>query len=266
MVGEVGIGFDRDTLVLLVLLLLTVLLFPHLQRRLRSPAERESENEGSTRSEHDQAQATPQMTPVVHWTPKHTIFLSHSGKQKEFTRFLFNGLNNACYLPFFDASDESLRKGEEWFPTMMDAARQCRVAILVLTDDFFLNSKWPMIELNEFAKAKKGSNPKLRILPLYFGITHEQFNVKKMEWLRAWKKWKVQDKRIDLKEWEKSLSIIKENNPLTLKSGEGWDIFITRVVKAICGLVEPDVKFKVPENPSIQHLSQVSITLNHFSS
>lgn len=201
------------------------------------------------------------MTPIVQWEPKHTIFLSHSGKQKEFTRILFNALKHAQYSPFFDASDESLPKGERWFKTMMDAAKQCRVAIVVLSDDFFLNSKWPMMELNEFAKAQETTNSNLKVLPLYVGITFEQFNKSKLRWLEKWKEWRESDKRIDLDDWAKALSVIKSNNSMTYNT-EGWEIFIKKVVEAICKLVEPNVKFNVPDNQSIQSLCKVSFLMS----
>lgn len=68
------------------------------------------------------------------WDPKHTIFLSHTGAQKEFTQFLFEALKNAHYSPFMDEDGGSLTKGEKWFHTLMSVVKNCRVAILVLSD------------------------------------------------------------------------------------------------------------------------------------
>lgn len=124
-----------------------------------------------------------QVTPIMQWEPKHTIFLTHNGKRKEFTRILFNALKSAHYSPFLDASDESLPKGEKWYITMLDAANQCRVVIVVLSNDFFLNSKWPMIELNELATAQELSNSNLKMSLLHLGITFEQFGFGKKKWL-----------------------------------------------------------------------------------
>lgn len=52
---------------------------------------------------------------------KHKIFLSHSGVQKRFTKDLFQALKAAHQSPFFDINDDSLPKGEKWYPALINA-------------------------------------------------------------------------------------------------------------------------------------------------
>ena len=86
--------------------------------------------------------------------PKHKIFLSHSGTQKNFTAQLCEDLIRVSHFPFFDKRPDSLPKGKEFPSLLFKAARQCWVAILVLPEEFFTRSKWPMVELNEFVQAQ----------------------------------------------------------------------------------------------------------------
>lgn len=101
--------------------------------------------------------------------PKHKIFLSHSGVQKGFTDRLCEALERVNHSPFFDTRSDSLRKGKPFYPPLMTAAQTCRVAVLVLSEEFFTASKWPIMEVNEFVKTQKSDEP-VWILPLYFQI------------------------------------------------------------------------------------------------
>lgn len=256
---------------------LLMLVFVQLKERLKSAAERARENEGEiSKLEPSCSELGPHRSREQQLKlkePKHTIFLSHSGAQKDFTGFLFRALKDAHYAPFFDADDDSLRTGEKWYTTLIQAARQCHVAVLVLSRDFFTRSKWPMMELNEFAKIQKRDDsgvslgPKLKVLPVFLNITFEEFEKSKNEksWSKDWTKWKESDNRntINLEEWHQALSIIKKSKALSYQQ-EGHHNFVQKVVDAIFKLVEPDVKYDVPDNQSIGIVCSVSILTKRF--
>ena len=96
---------------------------------------------------------------------QHKIFLCHSGAQKNFVRHLYGELHRVHQLAFFDADDDSLRKGEAFPHQLFEAARQCHLAIVILSEDFFTRSKWPMLELNIFMEEKK------KIFPSFYDLS-----------------------------------------------------------------------------------------------
>lgn len=144
---------------------------------------------------------------------EHEVFLSHSGKQKIFVRGLFDDFLNyerfRRHKPFFDVDDESLRKGEVWIPKLIKAARECKVAVLVLTDDF-LTSKWPMLELLHFVDAHKTTNQSIKLLPVFFGDmvpAHLSDADCKARWIEKWKKLEAADTSSSAKPRQVSLTV-----------------------------------------------------------
>ena len=98
--------------------------------------------------------------------PDHKIFVSHSGAQKKFVRKLCRDLEKCYHFAFFDERDSSLPKGERFPELILRAAGQCRMAVVVVSEEYFV-SKWPMIELHAFVQARLRSNPDLKILPVF---------------------------------------------------------------------------------------------------
>ncbi|KAG0589462.1 hypothetical protein KC19_1G022000 [Ceratodon purpureus] len=98
------------------------------------------------------------------------VFLSHAGKQKPFVIDLYNDFIKwprcPTIKPFFDQSDDSLPKGEEFPELIFEAAQKCTVAVVILTKEY-VTSKWPMLELLAFVKAQK-TNPALKLLPVFY--------------------------------------------------------------------------------------------------
>jgi hypothetical protein len=203
----------------------------------------------------------PALGPLgLEWEPKHRIFLSHSGAQKDFTEHLCDELERVQHFPFFDRRDDSLRKGERFFSPLIKACNECRIAVLVLSEEYFTNSKWPMMELNKFVKAQESTNSGLKILPLFLEIAREQFNEKERQelWLRAWKKMKEVDDTIDLDEWQHALSRIQGNNGMHYGGAtQGKSAFIKEVVAGVCKLLPPDVKYNMSHVQSMEQLCQV---------
>ncbi|GLJ45616.1 hypothetical protein SUGI_0960210 [Cryptomeria japonica] len=100
---------------------------------------------------------------------KFDVFISHSGKQKNFVRQLYRDLTNQGLLCFFDEDRESLPVTEDFPTRIFEAVETCRLALFLLSEDF-LHSKWPMLELAACVKARH-TNSTPKILPLIFIIS-----------------------------------------------------------------------------------------------
>ena len=132
------------------------------------------------------------------WQSKHEIFLCHSGAQKDFVEGLYEDLKNSHSFPFFDKCPSSIPKDERFPQLILKAAQHCKMAVVVVSEEYF-TSKWPMIELNTFLQEKLESNPKLKILPLFFGMSVSEFHniSRKTQWFSEWEKWAKNDIQID---------------------------------------------------------------------
>jgi hypothetical protein len=132
-----------------------------------------------------------------------TIFLSHSGAQKNFVEQLCEDLKHAKMSAFFDKRPESLPKGEVFAPLIFEAAEQCELAVVVVSDEYFSRSKWPMLELCAFVKSSKCKV----ILPLFFGLSFKDFgNLERRErWFETWHAWAQADARIREEDWKNAL-------------------------------------------------------------
>ncbi|KAG0588621.1 hypothetical protein KC19_2G256600 [Ceratodon purpureus] len=188
--------------------------------------------------------------------PEHRIFLSHSGAQKNFTSQLCEDLIRVSHFPFFDKRLDSLPKGEEFPPLLLKAARQCRLAILVLSEEFFTRSKWPMIELSEFVQAQAADNRSLKLLPLYFGLKLNELKDagNQKRWRETWERWAEGDDRIDVGKWVQALSRVL--GPVNGMEYDGVDevAFRKNVVAAVCKSIPPDVKYDVSHVQALPRL------------
>ncbi|GLJ41685.1 hypothetical protein SUGI_0862790 [Cryptomeria japonica] len=88
---------------------------------------------------------------------------SHSGKQKIFVRQLDGDLTNLGVSCFFDEDPQSLPMGKDFLPRIFEAAETCRLAVLVLSQEFW-ETKWPMLETSTFVKARD-KNPISKFYP-----------------------------------------------------------------------------------------------------
>jgi len=177
--------------------------------------------------------------------PKHKIFLSHSGVQKNFTEQLCVDFESWDYWPFFDKRRDSLPEGRKFPELIFRAAQQCRVAILVLSEDFFTRSKWPMLELEAFVQAEKNNPGKLSILPVYLGLSRHECTrneTRRKKWLSVWRRWSKTDDRIDVGKWEDALKVLGRFNGISIEYTEslGEVALRTRIVNAVCRLIPPE--------------------------
>jgi hypothetical protein len=180
--------------------------------------------------------------------PEHKIFLSHSGAQKEFVWHLCEALQQRGHIPFFDKLQSSLPKGEQFSELILKAAHQCEMAVVVVSEEYFM-SKWPMIELHAFVQAtKRKSNIKLKILPLFYRLSVSEFLDEKRQrrWFQKWESWAKDDpkERIKVGEWKEALNLLKSYNGI-LYNQELQDIlsYQNNIVSNICGSIVPDIKW-----------------------
>lgn len=183
--------------------------------------------------------------------PKHKIFLSHSGAQKGFVEELCVQLEAIHRFPFFDKRTDSLPWGESFPDAIFRAAKQCQVAVVVLSDEFFM-SKWPMLELVAFMEARKsGANEGLKILPLFFKISLKDLKdaTRRERWFSSWEDIARKDGRIKLRDWKDALEQLPRFNGFEyVKQGESLyeeesslKAYRDKVVEALCKMVQPDV-------------------------
>ena len=97
--------------------------------------------------------------------------------------------------PFIDKLRRSLLVGERFLHLIFDAIRQCQVGVVVLLEEFFTRTKWPMLELKlelvvMVEETKNLFNQKLKMIPIFYNISHEKCfdsNVQS-QWMMRWRK------------------------------------------------------------------------------
>lgn len=174
--------------------------------------------------------------------PKHKIFLSHSGAQKSFVKQLCKDVERYDRYPFFDVLRTSLSIGCHFPNAIFEAIGQCKVAVVVLSEDFFSRTKWPMLELSALVK-RKSHDPDLIIMPVFLGLTREQCRKRENHdrWFSLWQRWAKQDRRIILDDWMGVFKVFGYINSVSLC---GWDEVKCRedIVDAICKEVPPETR------------------------
>ena len=193
---------------------------------------------------------------------KHKVFMSHSGKDKAFVSHLDHRLRSVHHYPFFDVREDSLPLGDEFADIIFEASKQCRLAIVVVSDDFFM-SKWPMLELASFVEAKNGVNPEMKILPLFYRLTVAQFKDPERQriWFAKWKLFKESDKRLDILSWENALRVLGGHNGVVYcGTGQTEEKYIESIVELVFRSIPPDVLYDDSHVKGGTHLREVSNT------
>jgi hypothetical protein len=169
--------------------------------------------------------------------PKHKIFLSHSGAQKDFVEQLCLDVEACDRYPFFDIRRNSLPIGINFPSKIFEAIRQCQVGVLILSEEFFSRTKWPMLELVAMVNSKK-VNTNLIIMPVFLGITREECCKidNHRRWLSKWQEWartSNSNHKIDTNEWVDALKLFGSTNVKCRKE----------IVDAICEQVLPETRW-----------------------
>ncbi|KAG0556582.1 hypothetical protein KC19_11G064700 [Ceratodon purpureus] len=239
---------------------------------------KESENGRGTRAPRVLVKSKPQPEPKLerdlnserqHDTdprlqPKHKIFLSHSGAQKDFVEQLCEDLERFHHFPFFDKCEDSLPKGERFPELIFQAAKQCRVAVVVVSEEFFTRTKWPMLELDAFVKAQKKRNGYPRILPLFFKLSRAQCreSARRELWLKVWRGWARVDSKIVVEDWVDALNVFGPSNGLEYKS-EGEVSYRRAARSTIIRLVPPDLQFDTTSYQGSERFCKVIVDKLH---
>ncbi|KAG0554032.1 hypothetical protein KC19_12G058100 [Ceratodon purpureus] len=193
---------------------------------------------------------------------KHKVFLSHSGAQKDFVEQLCVDLERCDRFPFFDKLQSSIPVGEKFPKLIFDAIEQCQVGVVILSEDFFMKSKWPMLELNAMIKKLERHNSRITIIPLFYQISIEAFKNPKnhSRWILQWKKWASIDKRINVEEWKKVLRVMKTITSIVAEKGISDVSLREGIVAEICRLVPSETRY---DNSHIQGCSRICKVIQH---
>lgn len=152
-------------------------------------------------------------------------------------------LERCQYYPFFDKRPDSLPKGKRFPRLVFQAARQCHVAILILSEDFFTCTKWPILELEAFVECQKKMPQKVTILPVYLGLSRKECTkneARRLHWLSVWREWAKSDDKIDVGQWEDALKVLGPLNGIEYKESLGEVVLREQIVSAIHTLVPPE--------------------------
>ncbi|KAG0608491.1 hypothetical protein M758_8G109700 [Ceratodon purpureus] len=174
--------------------------------------------------------------------PKHSIFLSHSGAQKNFVEQLCLDIEAHDRYPFFDRRRGSLPIGCHYPNVIFEAIKQCQVAVVVVSEEYFSRSRWPMLELAALVK-RKTHDPGLIIMPVFLGMTCEQFRKKEnhVRWLKQWQCWAEKDNRIIVEDWQATLKVIGHSNGISLDRADEVRCR-QEIVQAVCEEILPELR------------------------
>ncbi|KAG0613627.1 hypothetical protein M758_6G117300 [Ceratodon purpureus] len=183
--------------------------------------------------------------------PKHRVFLCHSGAQKGFVEQLDKDLRSVDRHPFFDKDRDSLPIGDNFPNLIFRAIDQCQVGVVVLTNEFFMRSHWPMFEVVRMVECGR------KIMPIFLGISPGDLsNEEKLgEWKSKWEEWAKCNKRIDVPKWDTTLRSLRPLNGLVYNCEVGEVKFREEIVKEICKIVPA---FHVWDNSHVQGRSRLS--------
>ena len=173
------------------------------------------------------------------------MFLSHSRKDRAFVSHLDHRLRSVHLYPFFDVREKSWPLGEELAHILLQASKQCQLAIVVVSDNFFM-SKWPMLELASFVEAKNGCNPEMKILPLFYKLTIAQLKDPERQrvWFEKWERLKESDERLDILSWKGAVRVLGgQKGAVFCGTGQNEDEYIESIVQMVFKSVPPDVLY-----------------------
>ena len=168
------------------------------------------------------------------------MFLSHSGAQKDFVKQLCIDLERCDRYPFYAKRKSSLPIGEPFPQLIFKAIQQCQVGVLVLSEEFFTKTKWPMVELVAMVKEFKKPTSNIKIIPVFYRISREKWLDPKnrAQWILQWEEWASQDKRIKIEEWKEALEILKPIKSLIMDNGK---VNLRKKIEdSVCMLVHPE--------------------------
>ena len=144
------------------------------------------------------------------------IFLSHSGHQKHIVEDLFNQLkkilgDRSPSAIFFDRSVDSIPLGNNIFNNIENAIYACKVGVLVISPNF-LESEWPMRELNWLVERSRSGNP-ISLYPIFYDTRDINKDMKSEtasldKWEKTWEAFK--EGVANVQKWAQYVVEVKE--------------------------------------------------------
>ena len=183
---------------------------------------------------------------------------------------LYADLKAQCFFPFFDQRRKSLPIGERFPERIIEAARTCEVAVVILSEGF-LTSKWPMTELIEFVDATKqrllgkpnpNYNPNLKLVPVFYRTSADDLKKALLDnlWNKLVKKHGQTTLRFDQKEYAEAIRELLSSNGVKNMHGKNETKYRHEVVKAIVQLVPPALPIDTSGIQGCERLCQVCVS------
>lgn len=175
------------------------------------------------------------------------VFLSHSGCDKEFVRFLHAELCRRYHdeeVAFFDEKTLPTSKAISMTNILEEAGRS-QLGVLVLTEAFFVQTPNPMLELEAFMLRE------VRLLPLFLGMSVKVFkkNIQCCSWEDQWRKWltKQLGGRSNVEEkmdsWRRSLDLVTTFSGLERNKATSDINYIQKIVDEVTKIIPPTILF-----------------------
>lgn len=179
---------------------------------------------------------------------------------------LYHEFENEGRSPFFDMEHHSLPIGKEFPPRIFQAAKECKVAVIILTEQFLI-SKWPMLELLTFVDAQKELNREMHLVPVLFdGLKVE--DLREHLWREKWKGLIELDSegkhpiRLTLEKCVEALQKLRKVNMLDIKKYDGSNYRLCKaIVESALRLLPQDSDSDIKDIQGAGRLCEVSKNL-----
>ena len=132
------------------------------------------------------------------------VFLSFHGKdtRRTFTSHLYNALDQAGISTFID--DHALEKGQEISSALLDAIRNSRMFIVVLSEDY-ASSRWCLDELAEILSCDR---TKIQVVPVFYYVDPAHVGHQKGSFAKALESHRKRYSVDMIEKWKSALSQI----------------------------------------------------------
>ena len=144
---------------------------------------------------------------------KYDVFLSFRGEdtRDNFTSHLYDALNHKQILTFID---DSIVRGEEISPSLLEAIEQSKISVVVLSQDY-ASSKWCLRELVKILDCRRNNGQ--MIIPVFYRVDPSDIRKQTGSFGAAFEKYEKSD---EVQNWRKALEEVANLS--------GWDSSVIR--------------------------------------
>lgn len=185
------------------------------------------------------------------------IFLSHSGAQKPYVKYLNAELTRLCGHDSVFYDRDAIEHGEQISTSILEYARTCKYFVVVMSEEYFTNSRPPMMELAASYTAGQAENgiPSLPCLfPVFFALRpgHAKRSSTQSVWQERWDTWKLNEnmsertrsrpRQVQPEVWKKALDrLLDTRGPVYYPEEYENDpkVFMTKVAQLIARKLKP---------------------------